>query len=153
MLVRWKPPKLGWVKLNVDGARKEEDRTAGCGGLIRNHKGEWIGGFEARIEEQGSITHVEIWKILKGMEMAWDLGMQRIIETDSKEFYDCINRAEEKGRYHNTLIRDILNLKNRSWKIKIQHTQSQEKKQMCQLASKGQLKIRHIFFILEHFPC
>jgi hypothetical protein len=34
ILVRWRPPEEGWVKLNTDGACKEKDYV-GCGDLIR----------------------------------------------------------------------------------------------------------------------
>jgi hypothetical protein len=33
-MVVWKPPKIGWMKIDTDGARREDGRT-GCGGLIR----------------------------------------------------------------------------------------------------------------------
>jgi hypothetical protein len=32
------------VKVNTDGTSKDEG-IAGCGGLIRDHRGHWLGGF------------------------------------------------------------------------------------------------------------
>jgi hypothetical protein len=37
--VGWKPPDVGWIKLNTDGACKEA-YASGCGGILRNNNGE-----------------------------------------------------------------------------------------------------------------
>jgi hypothetical protein len=44
MMVVWKPPKTSWMKIDTDGARREDGRT-GCGGVIRRSEGEWLGGL------------------------------------------------------------------------------------------------------------
>jgi len=36
ILVWWKPPPIGWVKLNTDGACKMGE-IGGCGGVIRGN--------------------------------------------------------------------------------------------------------------------
>ncbi|KAI5438050.1 hypothetical protein KIW84_023967 [Lathyrus oleraceus] len=41
--VGWKPPKEGWVCLNVDGAC--QNGVIGCGGVIRGSDEEWLGDF------------------------------------------------------------------------------------------------------------
>jgi hypothetical protein len=38
-------PSPGRFALNIDGAAKPSDWKAGCGGVLRNDKGIWIGGF------------------------------------------------------------------------------------------------------------
>lgn len=40
----WKPPLVNMVMLNSDGASKE-NKVASCGGIIRDTRGDWIGGF------------------------------------------------------------------------------------------------------------
>lgn len=40
----WIPPTRSVIKMNTDGASKTYNVT-GCGGVLRDHKGEWKGGF------------------------------------------------------------------------------------------------------------
>lgn len=44
--IKWHPPlEGGWVCLNSDGASKEASQSAGCGGVLREVDGQWVGGF------------------------------------------------------------------------------------------------------------
>ena len=43
--MRWESPPDGWVLMNTDGAAKGNPGPAACGGILRNGRGEWIGGF------------------------------------------------------------------------------------------------------------
>lgn len=38
-------PRLGWLKLNTDGSSKANGAQAAAGGIIRDAKGQWQGGF------------------------------------------------------------------------------------------------------------
>ncbi|KAJ1432556.1 Reverse transcriptase-like [Sesbania bispinosa] len=42
-LVCWCGPEEDWIKFNVDGSVR--CRSAGCGGVMRDHYGNWMGGF------------------------------------------------------------------------------------------------------------
>ncbi|GAU26682.1 hypothetical protein TSUD_314590 [Trifolium subterraneum] len=44
LMIGWLPPKANFVKLNTNGASKD-NTVAGCGGVTRDCQGEWIGGF------------------------------------------------------------------------------------------------------------
>ncbi|XP_058776062.1 uncharacterized protein LOC131650365 [Vicia villosa] len=44
MLIAWSPPKRDWIKLNVDGASKD-NKMASCVGVIRDDKSRWMGDF------------------------------------------------------------------------------------------------------------
>ncbi|CAL9028538.1 unnamed protein product, partial [Prunus brigantina] len=45
VLLAWVPPEVGVVKLNIDGSRKGSTGAIGAGGVLRDHLGQWIGGF------------------------------------------------------------------------------------------------------------
>jgi hypothetical protein len=42
------PPGNEWICINTDGAFKLESNGVGCGGLLRNSLGKWIGLFKSR---------------------------------------------------------------------------------------------------------
>ena len=44
-IVYWEKPEVNWFKLNIDGSSIRNLGKAGEGGLIRDHKGNWIFGF------------------------------------------------------------------------------------------------------------
>lgn len=48
--VKWTLPNPGYIKLNVDGAVKENPEQGGIGGVFRDHNGQWIGGFSCKIQ-------------------------------------------------------------------------------------------------------
>jgi len=56
----WNPPKVGVVKLNVDGSRKESNGAIGAGGVLRDHLGHWRGGFAVNLG-RGKILEAELW--------------------------------------------------------------------------------------------
>ncbi|QHO40259.1 Putative ribonuclease H protein [Arachis hypogaea] len=119
--IEWKPPPIEWVKLNTNGLVIESVKTAGCGGLIRTHEGDWVGGFMANLGNCHAFR-AELWGVFHGLNMAWDLGMRRIIiETDSLEVYKEISK-ERKSQNYNSLVREIQKLKDKSWEIKVMHT-------------------------------
>lgn len=45
ILKKWKPPQVGSFCVNIDGPVKDQFALAGCGGLIRDHQGRWMGSF------------------------------------------------------------------------------------------------------------
>ena len=54
-LIQWTPPPERWIKLNVDGASKGNPGTAGAGGILRGHYGNWIKGFTLNL---GTYLHI-----------------------------------------------------------------------------------------------
>ena len=42
--ISWKPPDIGWIRLNTDDMSKG-GFIAGCGGVLQGENEEWICGF------------------------------------------------------------------------------------------------------------
>lgn len=81
--VSWKPPDEGWIKLNTGGAVERTNQMAAAGGVLRDHLGRWRGGFAMNHGICGVIA-AELWAIIKGLELCWDLGFTKVVvETDS----------------------------------------------------------------------
>ena len=47
--VRWEKPPIGWTKLNTNEASLDNSGVAGCGGIVRDERGNWVAGFARRI--------------------------------------------------------------------------------------------------------
>ncbi|GAU10041.1 hypothetical protein TSUD_416290, partial [Trifolium subterraneum] len=59
--IRWKPPSGNFVRLNTDGASKDNNK-AGCGGIIRGSQGEWLGGFAKGVGDCSAFI-AELWGV------------------------------------------------------------------------------------------
>lgn len=89
----WKPPDLGWFKLNIDGGRRS-DGSISTGGIIRNSKGTWIQGFKSLIGRE-EVIDAELWGFLLGLILAADLGLRKlVVETDCLEMKGWSQREQ-----------------------------------------------------------
>ncbi|KAF7818326.1 protein TIME FOR COFFEE-like isoform X1 [Senna tora] len=87
-----------------------EHSNAGCGGIIRDHKGEWIGGFTSHIGSCSALD-AEFWGILKGLAFTKKKGLNSImVECDSKEAITLIDKAKSSGFSFNQFINRIIML-------------------------------------------
>ncbi|MCI35838.1 ribonuclease H protein [Trifolium medium] len=75
----WKPPVENWVKLNTDGPCKGRTATS-CGGIIRNSRGDWLGGFAKHVGVCSAFT-AELWGVLEGLKYAWSKSF-KLVELD-----------------------------------------------------------------------
>lgn len=70
--VKWEPPPLGKIKLSVDGAYK--NGIMGCGGLVRNNKGEVLLHYSYQV--RGGNAATAEWSALhKGLQLAKQYGI------------------------------------------------------------------------------
>lgn len=60
----------GWVKLNCDGACKENGDHSGCECLLQDANGKWIKGFVCKIGVC-DVLHAEMCGMYLGLEFAW----------------------------------------------------------------------------------
>ncbi|CAL2260187.1 unnamed protein product [Prunus armeniaca] len=84
VMLRWEPPRSGWVKLNVDGTCMNASGKIGACGVIRDCFREWCGGSAMNLGK-GRILDAEIWGLLFGLRLAVAKGFTKIlIEMDSQ---------------------------------------------------------------------
>ena len=89
-LMGWSPPRVGWLKVNTDGARKTNSSLAAGSGLLRNHFGDWVAGFSANVGVC-SVLGVEHWGVVYGLRLAKMKGASKlIIEVDNKKMADML---------------------------------------------------------------
>ncbi|KAL3355755.1 hypothetical protein AABB24_016765 [Solanum stoloniferum] len=85
--ISWSFPPFGYIKINVDGSFMPNSGLAGYGGIARDDRGRWLGGFVGRL---GVVTKscltAELWAIHGGLTVAKNFNLTNvIIETDSNE--------------------------------------------------------------------
>ena len=82
--IRWSPLQHGWTTPNSDGCLKKLADTACCGGLLRNHNGDWKIGYSVKLGTC-SIEEAEMWALIYGLRLAWEEGIRFLVaELDSK---------------------------------------------------------------------
>lgn len=95
-LVQWEPPPANWIKINVDGSCCRTTGAAACGGLLRDHRGRWLGGFLYNIG-RCTAEEAETWAVLQGLRAANRFGYQNIlIESDSKRTVRSLQDASKR---------------------------------------------------------
>ncbi|CAH9133727.1 unnamed protein product [Cuscuta epithymum] len=90
--IKWIPPDSESFKLNCDGSSWDDGREAGAGGVIRNHKGEWIIGFTLNIGRTDSFK-AELWGLRQGLWLVKELNLKKVVvEVDSESMIKALKR-------------------------------------------------------------
>lgn len=107
LYIRWKTPNLGWIKVNTGVTMDPCSSSVACGGFLRDSNGIWKRGFAKKLG-RCSIFKAELWGILEGLKLAWDLGFRKIIaELDSLSAVMMINGVEDGGNNMKSIIQII----------------------------------------------
>ena len=119
--MKWSSPPLGWFKLNTDGASLGNPGLAGGGGVIRNHLGDWVGGFSRAIGVTTSVQ-VELRALKDGLNLAIDLGILNLeIEMDSLVAVQCVNSLSTPNAFFSTIVTDCKSLMERIENCSLKH--------------------------------
>ncbi|MCI31045.1 ribonuclease H protein, partial [Trifolium medium] len=119
--VAWKPPPMGWVKMNSDVSCKDNE-IAGCGGLVRGSDDEWMRSFAKHIRS-GSAYVVEPWGVLEGLKLARRLGFQAIeVNVDSLLVANTTNDNKEGSPMGRALVSKIRSLFALDWEVVVRHS-------------------------------
>ncbi|KAL4305093.1 hypothetical protein AHAS_Ahas16G0044000 [Arachis hypogaea] len=65
-VINWSSPMEGRIKMNVDSSFLSQANSAVCGGIFRNHLGQFVKGFTCNLGSCSS-THAELWRIICGL--------------------------------------------------------------------------------------
>lgn len=81
---------MGFIKLSVDASVNDAGFKAGCGGVARNHRGEFMFGFTQKIDPC-SVVEPELLAIYHGVLIAISKGERRlVVDTDSQEAFQLL---------------------------------------------------------------
>jgi hypothetical protein len=74
-LHKWKPPDQEFLKINVDGSFRKEDKSGACGYIVRNHLGEPVLVGAANISPVLDVLTAETMPCLFALESAQRAGI------------------------------------------------------------------------------
>jgi ribonuclease HI len=101
----------------VDGSSFGNPGRGGFSGLIRNDIGEWMHGFSGSCGRASNLME-ELYAILKGLQLAWDLGYRTItLESDSKSAIDLILEDDNNFHPHAIVLGQIRIFRARNWSL------------------------------------
>ena len=68
----------------MDGSLNSELKIISAGGVLRNNRKEWLGGFSLK-KGHGNVQEAELWGLFEGLQLAWKSGYRKIcVESDSQ---------------------------------------------------------------------
>ncbi|KAL4324712.1 hypothetical protein GQ457_11G026530 [Hibiscus cannabinus] len=89
----WRPPPVGSIKVNVDGAFLPSARLGAIGVIARDSSGAVLGGFAKPIPSQGPASTVEVAALFAGLEFAIDNNWPSAhIESDAAVLVNKLHR-------------------------------------------------------------
>ncbi|OVA07979.1 Ribonuclease H domain [Macleaya cordata] len=88
--VTWEKPDFGWTKLNFDGSVRYKTGMGSIGGVLRNHKAEFILGYAESIGKTTS-TIAELTALQRGIDLVLENGWYNVwFEGDEKRLLEII---------------------------------------------------------------
>ena len=100
--IAWKALAIRCIKLNFDGASKNNQSLARCGGLCKGEDGNWITSFICNFGKCRPMV-VELWGAIYSLKLAWDRGFKCIM----LEIVDLLIKTNLNPYKNQTLIRKI----------------------------------------------
>ena len=76
---QWRPPELGWYKINIDAAVFKEEGSYGVVVVIRNEAGCLMGAMSKKLPFPLGPMEVEARAADEGILLARDLGLSKVI--------------------------------------------------------------------------
>jgi ribonuclease HI len=135
--IAWLPPPIDWVALNTDGAAKQSEKKAGCGGVIRDNNGSWIDGFAKALGDTTAYM-AELWGIYEGLKLAYHKGVKNLeLRTDSAVLANSLQDRKKGSVMGCVLMRKIRTLLDGPWEIRIIHVYREANRCADMLANMG----------------
>jgi ribonuclease HI len=135
-LIGWVPPKENFVKLNTDGA-SNNNNVAGCGGLVRDREGDWLGGFAKYVGSSSAVV-AEAWGVLEGLRYVWNKGFRKVeLNVDSLALVNIIKNRTCHSAVGGMIMKHIWRMMDRDWEVEVSHIYREANKCADTLAKVG----------------
>ncbi|KAK9993042.1 hypothetical protein SO802_022745 [Lithocarpus litseifolius] len=138
--IRWERPPAGWKKLNTDGSCMGDSARAGCGGLVRDEHGNWVGGFSRHIGSTNSFI-AELWGLREGLLLCCNLSIDSlVVELDAQAVVEVLENTSYVNNVISPLLDDCRHLINCFQRIRFNHCYRQANRCADLLARKGAIQ-------------
>ncbi|XP_027335429.1 uncharacterized protein LOC113849610 [Abrus precatorius] len=108
--INWQPPPEKQFKLNSDGSVFQSLGKASCGGLIRNHKGNFITGFYKSLHFCTPLE-AELWGLVWGLKLAVSNHIHVLwIDCDCKDALHLVVNVQNSDHHLYSVIKEIRDL-------------------------------------------
>ena len=139
--IRWEKPPAGWKKLNTDGSCLSGSDRAGCGGLVRDEHGSWIGGFTRYIGSTNSFI-AELWGLREGLLLCCNLNIDfLVVEMDAQVVVEIFKNDSYVNNAISPLLDDCRHLAARFHHIWFNHYYRQANRCADLLARMGAIQV------------
>ncbi|CAA7037248.1 unnamed protein product [Microthlaspi erraticum] len=121
VMISWKKPVDGWMKLNTDGASRGNPGSAAAGGVLRNNVGEWCGGFALNIGVC-SAPMAELWGVYYGLYIAWEKQVSQVeVDIDSELVVGFLKNGIGEAHPLSFLVRLCHGFITKDWTVRFTH--------------------------------
>ncbi|KAK2381929.1 Polynucleotidyl transferase, ribonuclease H superfamily protein [Trifolium repens] len=123
--------------------------TAGCGGIIRDGRGVWVGGFAKHIGICSAFT-AELWGVLEGLQLLWRLGFRAVeFDVDFTSVVKVISDGTSSSVIGMSLLKSIRRLLELEWVVNFNHSYREANRCADALANLGCSLDNEIIFFNE----
>ncbi len=135
---RWKPPEMGWVKINYDGAVFNDTGEAGIGVIIRNSQGAVMASLSQKIPFSHSVEAVEATVARATVQLVLDLGFMEVeVEGDSINIVHALSQTETSYTFYGHIINNAKFTSQSLVSIKFMHVKRDGNKVAYSLAKRA----------------
>ncbi|XP_057843263.2 uncharacterized protein LOC131052700 [Cryptomeria japonica] len=132
----WKPPKMGWFKLNFDGASRGNPGQTRIGCCLHNLDGTEV-TQRAKPVGIGTNNRAEFMALVEGLEMCRALGVKLVVEGDSTIIINTMRKGSILNWRLDVFLNKALNLSKAFKKIIINHIFDKGNSEADELANMG----------------
>ncbi|XP_042950559.1 uncharacterized protein LOC122282640 [Carya illinoinensis] len=108
MRTLWRPPRMDYMKVNVDAAMDRKMGRMGIGIVVRDCNGEVHVVLASPNQITRSAYVAESWAMLRAIQLCRELGFRQVqLEGDAKLVVDAINSNTQDSSWDGQVIEDI----------------------------------------------
>ena len=148
--IKWEKPQTGWAHLNTNGSAIGNPGRAGYGGLIRNDRGEWMGGFSRSLGCSNNFI-AELWALRDDLTLCNEMHLNAVdIQLDAKASVQFLSNPSNANICAMPLLDDCRQLISQIAQVWIGHCSHEANSCADLLARIGTTKLGLLFCTMIH---